>query len=298
MKIGFIGTGNMGGAILKGYAASEASKGDTILIHNRTTEHNAEMANTIRKVMGGGEYLDEEKVQVKICNDNIELAEEAEVIIIGVKPNGVKEVLSQIAYEIDKSVRGFTSEDKIVISMAAGVTLSQMEEYLSQQKADCGAYAKLIRVMPNTPAQVGQAMTSISRNSNVSDIDLAKAQKIFNAVGRCEEVPEDLIHCVVGVSGSSIAYTYMYIQALVEAAVSNGMEEEKAREFAAQSVLGAARMVQVSKESLGLLRDRVCSPNGITIKAVNKLIENGFMDDIKAAFQAAVERSVEMTDKE
>ena len=287
MKIGFIGTGNMGGAILRGYAASEASKGNTILIHNRTTEHNEEMAAAVSAADS----------QVKICNDNAELAEQAEIIIIGVKPDGVRGVLGEIAAEVERTAKGTTPEDKIIVSMAAGVSLSQMEEDLSRAKAGCGAYAKLIRVMPNTPAQVGQAMTSISRNKNVSDVDMAKAMEIFNAVGRCVEVKEDLIDCVIGVSGSSTAYTYMYIQALVEAAVANGMEEDKAREFAAQSVLGAAMMVQESDESLTLLRDRVCSPNGTTIEAVNKLLENGFMDDVKEGFQAAVDRSKEMTKK-
>ena len=287
MKIGFIGTGNMGGAILRGYAASEASKGNAILIHNRTTEHNEEMAAAVSAADS----------QVKICNDNAELAEQAEIIIIGVKPDGVSGVLGEIAAEVERTAKGTTPEDKIIVSMAAGVSLSQMEEDLSRAKAGCGAYAKLIRVMPNTPAQVGQAMTSISRNKNVSDVDMAKAMEIFNAVGRCVEVKEDLIDCVIGVSGSSTAYTYMYIQALVEAAVANGMEEDKAREFAAQSVLGAAMMVQESDESLTLLRDRVCSPNGTTIEAVNKLLENGFMDDVKEGFQAAVDRSKEMTKK-
>lgn len=287
MKIGFIGTGNMGGAILRGYAASDASRGNTILIHNRTTEHNEEMAAAVSAADSG----------VKICNDNVELAEKAEIIIIGVKPDGVKGVLEEIAGEVKRTAKGITPEDKIVVSMAAGVSLSKMEADLSYAKAGCGAYAKLIRVMPNTPAQIGQAMTSISRNKNVSDVDMAKVMEIFNAVGRCIEVPEDLIDCVIGVSGSSTAYTYMYIQALVEAAVENGMDEETAREFAAQSVLGAALMVRESDESLTLLRDRVCSPNGTTIQAVNKLLENGFMDNVKEGFQAAVDRSKEMTRK-
>lgn len=287
MKIGFIGTGNMGGAILRGYAASDASRGNTILIHNRTTEHNEEMAAAVSAADSG----------VKICNDNAELAEKAEIIIIGVKPDGVKGVLEEIAGEVKRTAKGITPEDKIVVSMAAGVSLSKMEADLSYAKAGCGAYAKLIRVMPNTPAQIGQAMTSISRNKNVSDVDMAKVMEIFNAVGRCIEVPEGLIDCVIGVSGSSTAYTYMYIQALVEAAVENGMDEETAREFAAQSVLGAARMVQESDESLHILRDRVCSPKGTTIEAVNKLLENGFMEDVKEGFQAAVDRSKEMTKK-
>ena len=117
---------------------------------------------------------------------------------------------------------------------------------------------------------------------------------IFSSVGRAEEVDESLIDCVIGVSGSSPAYTYMYIEALTEAAVANGMDENKARVFAAQSVLGAAKLVLESSESLEQLRINVCSPNGTTIEAVNRLFENGFKEKVIEGFQAAVDRSIEM----
>ena len=138
-------------------------------------------------------------------------------------------------------------------------------------------------------------MTAMTRNSNVSNEDFALAKTIFDSVGIAEEVPEDLIDCVIGVSGSSPAYTYMYIEALAKAAVANGMDADKARVFACQSVMGAAKMALESKESLEQLRINVCSPGGTTIEAVNKLFENGFMDDVAEGFQAAVDRSKEMT---
>lgn len=274
MKIGFIGTGNMGGAILKGYAASEAAKGNEILIHNRSTEHNEQMAMAIREAMGT-------EAQIRVCNDNSQLAEEADMIIIGVKPDGVFEVLREIS----------PAEDKIIVSMAAGVSISSMELAMGK----CGVFAKLIRIMPNTPAMVGEAMTSMSRNGRVTDGEFERAKAVFSAVGKCEEVPENMIDCVIGVSGSSPAYTYMYIDALMQAAAANGMEADKARVFAAQSVLGAAKMVLESPESLEQLRINVCSPGGTTIEAVNTLFENGFMEDVKEGFQAAVDRSKEMT---
>ena len=277
MKIGFIGTGNMGGAILKGYAKSDAAKGNVILVHNRSTEHNEFMAKAIEERLSPAS----EKV-IRVCNDNCKLAEESDIIILGVKPHDIPSVMKEIATYTD---------NKIIVSMAAGVSIASLEEALGEK----GKRAKIVRIMPNTPAMVGEAITSMSRNGNVDDIDFEAVKSIFDVIGICEGVPEELIDCVIGVSGSSPAYTYMYIQALAEAAAANGMEPDQARNFAAQAVLGAARMVLESSESLEQLRINVCSPGGATIEAVKVLQKNGFMDNVKEGFQAAVDRSKEMT---
>lgn len=282
MKIGFIGTGNMGGAILKGYAKSPASRENEILIHNKLTEHNSVMADAMTGSADSGRII-------RVCNDNDQLAEESDIIIIGVKPNSVEEVLKEIAPCVS------TFPDKILISMAAGVSIASMEAFLNEAKTGCGGGVKLIRIMPNTPAQVGAAMTAMCRNANINDDDFALAKTIFDSIGRAEEVTEDMIDCVIGVSGSSPAYTYMYIEALQKAAVLNGMDKDKARVFACQAVIGAAMMALESRETLEQLRINVCSPGGTTIEAVRKLQENGFMDDVVEAFQAAVDRSKEMT---
>lgn len=278
MKIGFIGIGNMGGSILKGYARSAASAGNKILIHDKTTENNIEMAYAI----AGSGFTNQNLI---ICNDNKELAAESDLIVLGVKPNNVDDVLREIA----------PAEGKLLISMAAGVSIEKLTRYLNEGAEGSGENAKIIRIMPNTPARVGMGMTSMSRNANVSDEDFALAKAIFDSVGIAEEVPEDMIDCVIGVSGSSPAYTYMYIEALAKAAVANGMEPDKARTFACQAVMGAAKMALESKESLEQLHINVCSPGGTTIEAVKKLQENGFMDDVAEGFQAAVDRSKEMT---
>ena len=278
MKIGFIGIGNMGGSILKGYARSAASAGNKILIHDKTTENNIEMAYAL----AGSGFTNQNLI---ICNDNKELAAESDLIVLGVKPNNVDDVLREIA----------PAEGKLLISMAAGVSIEKLTRYLNEGAEGSGENAKIIRIMPNTPARVGMGMTSMSRNANVSDEDFALAKAIFDSVGIAEEVPEDMIDCVIGVSGSSPAYTYMYIEALAKAAVANGMEPDKARTFACQAVMGAAKMALESKESLEQLRINVCSPGGTTIEAVKKLQENGFMDDVAEGFQAAVDRSKEMT---
>ena len=267
MKIGFLGAGNMGGAILKGYAPAAAVNGHKVYVYNRTEQ--------TRNVLA------EEFEAVSACNSAAELVEVSDVVVLGVKPNMFDEVLTQIA--------GVCSDDKIVVSMAAGISLAFIESYLGEGQP-------VIRIMPNTPAQVGEAMISVSRNKNVSDEMIAPLFEVFESIGKAEEVDEELIHCVIGVSGSSPAYTYMYIDALIQAAVANGMDEDKARVFAAQAVLGAANMVLENKDTTPeQLRINVCSPGGTTIEAVEKLFENGFADNVKEGFQAAVDKSKLMT---
>lgn len=266
MKIGFIGAGNMGGAILKGYANTAAQKGDQILVYDKRDERRTELE---------GQFA-----AVSACHSEEELAHDSDVIVLGVKPNMFEELLPKIAEAC--------TADKVIVSMAAGVSISLIESYL-------GSDRKIIRIMPNTPAQVEEAMVAVCRNKNVDDEVFRRIFGIFEAIGRAEEVDEDLIHCVIGVSGSSPAYTYMYIDALIQAAVEHGMDEEKAKIFAAQSVLGAAKMVLETNTSPEQLRINVCSPGGTTIEAVNKLLENGFMDHVKEGFAAAVEKSKAMT---
>lgn len=266
MKIGFIGIGNMGGAILSGYAASEASEGKELLVYSTNRAKNQAMKESVSSVI--------------FCESEAQLCKAADIVVLGVKPQVIEGVLEKIAAEY--------SNDKIVVSMAAGVSIAVLENYL-------GTDAKIIRIMPNTPAKVREAMISISRNGNLTEAEFEEAAEIFRAIGMAEEVPEEQIDCVIGVSGSSPAYTYMYIEALMNAAEKNGMSREKARIFAAQSVLGAAKMVLESDESVEQLRINVCSPNGTTIEAVNTLFGNGFMDKVEEGFQAAVDRSIEMT---
>lgn len=267
MRIGFLGAGNMGGAILRGYARVAEEKKQEILVYNRT--------ESVRK------GLAEEFSAVTACDSMEELVKKSDVLILGIKPKGFKELLPQIA--------DFCTNDKLVVSMAAGISISFIENYLGKQQP-------IIRIMPNTPAQVGEAMTAVCRNSNVSDERFNEIFGVFEAIGKAEEVDEEQIHCVIGVSGSSPAYTYMYIEALAQAAVENGMTQEQARIFAAQSVLGAAKMVLENENTtVEQLRINVCSPGGTTIEAVNQLFENGFVENIKDGMQAAIEKSKIMT---
>lgn len=265
MDIGFIGIGNMGSGIIKGYLAHGKEAQDRLFAYSRT----------------------ESKLQsfcaenpVIPCRSLEELVERCSIIVLAIKPKDFPPILDRIAPVFNG--------DKVLVSVAAGITIKAMEDAL-------GAGAMIIRAMPNTPALVGEGMTSVSRNGNVSEEMFQRVLTMFRSLGRAEEVPEEMIHAVVGVSGSSPAYTYMYIDALARAAEKNGMDYEMAIEFAAQAVLGAAKMVLETGESPEQLRINVCSPGGATIEAVNALFDNGFTDDVAEGFQAAFEKSKVMS---
>ena len=265
MKIGFLGTGNMGGAIIGGYSKLAKENGDTLLAFDLNAEKLKSLAD---------------KTGLTCCESQEDLVTGSDVVVLGLKPNIFETVLPQIAPL-------FTGK-KVLVTMAAGISMGWIETFL-------GAKTPIIRVMPNTPAMVNQGMTAVCRNGNVDDETFRQVFRMFTAIGRAEEVSEELIHCVIGVSGSSPAYTYMYIDALANEAVKNGMEYDQAIIFAAQSVLGAATMVLETGESPEQLRINVCSPGGTTIEAVRVLQANGFEENIAQGFRAAVAKSKEMT---
>ncbi len=265
MKTGFIGVGNMGGAILRSFAASEHIDSSSLYIFSRTKSKTEAIA---------------QELGVTTCGSAAELAELCDIIIIGVKPDTVALIAEQIA--------PVYTPDKIIISMAAGISIRAIEDMI-------GRSAKIVRIMPNTPVMVGEGMTAIFTNSNITDEDKQTVYDMFCKTGRAEFADEDLIHCIIGVSGSSPAYTYMYIDALAEAAQAKGMERKQAVEFAAQSVLGAAKMVLETGQSPQKLRDDVCSPGGTTIEAVKALQQNGFAKKLAEGFNACVRKSEDMS---
>lgn len=254
----------MGGAILRGYVPKAKEKGEELLVFG--VNHD-KLKNTCEETGATGCYTIEE------------LVEKSNMFLIGVKPGKYQEVMPKIADHY--------TEDKICISMAAGISIGHIESFL-------GPDAKIVRIMPNTPAQVGEAVTSVSFNKNIRQEEKGRIVEMFEGIGIAREVPEELIHTVIGVSGSSPAYTYMYIDGLIKAAVSEGMEYQTARKFAAQAVLGAAKMALETDESLEQLRINVCSPGGTTIEAVEKLQEMGFEDLVGDAFKAATNKSRKM----
>ena len=258
MKTGFIGVGNMGGAILRSFAASDNIDTGSLYIYSRTVSKTEALAR---------------ELGVKTCGSAAELAKACDIIIIGLKPDTVASVMEQIA--------PVYTPDKIIISMAAGISIRAIEDM-------AGVSAKVIRIMPNTPVMVGEGMTAIFVNDNITEEDKQTVYDMFSRTGRAEFADESMIHCIIGVSGSSPAYTYMYIDALAQAAQAEGMSREQAVDFAAQSVLETGQPPQQ-------LRDNVCSPGGTTIEAVKTLQQNGFADRLTEGFNACVRKSEDMS---
>lgn len=266
--IGMIGAGNMGSAILRGIVEAEYVRAAQIIAFD-----------TNRKRM---RELEEDLPGVRLAADCLEVAEQADLIILAVKPVFVQEVIDQIR----TALRG-----KAVLSIAAGWTVSMLEKAL----ANTGA--TYMRVMPNTPALVGEGMTALCDESTFSREDFDFAKGIFDAVGKTRILPERLFDGVVALSGSSPAYVYVMIEAMADAAVREGIPRVHAYEMAAQSVLGSALMVLSTGTHPAALKDAVCSPGGTTIEAIEELERKGFRAAIMDAMKACADRSREMSSK-
>ena len=199
--------------------------------------------------------------------------------MLAVKPFHFAEVVPEISEEV--------TENKLVISIAAGQTIANIEKLFTKQ-------ISLVRVMPNTPALVGEGAAGICRNEKVTEEDLHKAVEIFECLGMAEVIPESMIDAVIGVSGSSPAYVFMFIEAMADAAVADGMPRASAYRFAAQAVLGSAKMVLETGKHPAELKDMVCSPAGTTIEAVRVLEEKGFRSAVFEAQKACVEKAKNM----
>ena len=262
-KIGIIGIGNMGSAILKGLL-HVYGKGDIIF-----TDVNEEKCEEITEETG-----------VTHVGSNAECANQAKYIILAVKPQYFDPVL--------KNIRNVVTEANVIISIAPGITIGQLKEKLGIEK-------RVVRAMPNTPALVGEGMAAIAPAKNVTKEETEEITAIFNSFGKSEIVPEHLMDAVTAVSGSSPAYVYMMIEAMADAAVVEGMPRPQAYKFAAQAVLGSAQMVLETGKHPGELKDMVCSPGGTTIAAVAKLEESGFRSSIMQGMKACADKSREMS---
>lgn len=266
LKIGFIGAGNMGSAILRG-----------IITGNFVKAQQVGACDTNRRRL---EELSQELPAVTYCEEAIDLVQQCQVIVLAVKPHFMQDVISEIYPALD---------GKAVISIAAGWTVSMLAAALE------GSGATWLRVMPNTPAMVGEGMTALCDDSNFSKEDFAFAKGMFDAVGRTVVLPERLFDGVIALSGSSPAYVFIMIEAMADAAVREGIPRACAYEMAAQSVLGSALMVLSSGTHPASLKDSVCSPGGTTIDAVEELERKGFRAAIMDAMNACAEKSRQMS---
>lgn len=269
-KVGFIGCGNMGSAMIGGILKNGLA-GKSEIIASCKSEATKER---ISKELG-----------ITVTLDSVEVAEKADIIFLAIKPYQFDAVLPQI--------NGKLEADQIVISVAAGKTLSMIETAL--MSIEVAGKLKVVRAMPNTPALVGEAMTAITPNANLNEEDIAKVKALFESFGQVEVVPESMMNAVIGVSGSSPAFIYMLIEAMADAAVVEGMPRAQAYKFAAQSVLGSAKMVLETGMHPGALKDAVCSPGGTTIAGVEALEQCGFRGSVMEGIRATVAKAEEMS---
>lgn len=225
----------------------------------------------------------EENRGVECSDDAAAVVDASDVVVLALKPGVVRPVLEGLA--------GSSAQDPLWISIAAGVTLASLGAPLPAQ-------ARIVRAMPNTPALVGAGATAICGNTSATADDLALARALFESVGSCWTAPnEGLIDAVTGLSGSGPAYVFTMIQALADGGVQAGLTRPMALELAAQTVLGAARMVLETGRHPLQLRDEVASPGGTTIEGIAVLEELGFKGTVMAAVEAAAERSRELSGK-
>lgn len=261
MKIGFIGLGNMAKAVIDGLLKSEMAASENILGSAKT------MA-TRRAVS--------EKYQMLTNLTNGEVAQFSETIILAVKPQFLEAVLQEIY--------PFVTADKLIISMAAGKSLHWLEERLPEN-------TRLMRIMPNTAAMVGASCTAICKGSLATAEDADWTTRMCQSFGEAQMIPENLMDAFGAIGGSSGAFAFLYMEALADGAVAAGMPRRMAYEIAAQSTMGAAKLMKETGENPSVLKDMVCSPGGTTIQGILALERGGVRGSVMNAVEACVAKS-------
>ncbi|MDE7199715.1 MAG: pyrroline-5-carboxylate reductase [Lachnospiraceae bacterium] len=261
MQIGFIGLGNMARAIIGGMLEKGIVTAEEICGSARTKK-------TLEEVQ------DEYGIDTKASN--VAVAAQCQILVLAVKPQFLEGVVREI--------RDAVQPDTLIISIAAGKTLSWLEEAF-------GRKVKLVRCMPNTPALVGEGCTGVCVNAAVSEEETEYSLRLMGSFGKACLVEERLMDAVGAVSGSSPAYVFLFIEAMADAGVAAGMPRAQAYDFAAQAVYGSAKLVLETGRHPGELKDMVCSPGGTTIEGVRVLEEAGFRGAVMDALLATVEKS-------
>lgn len=263
-KIGFIGCGNMGKAMLLGLLKDKKITKNDIFISTRTENSGNKIAN---------------ETGIKYTLNNNEVAEFSDILFLAVKPNMYKSVI--------KDIKDYIKEDVIIVTIAAGIKLSDVESWF-------GKAVKIIKTMPNTPAMVGEGMSAICANKLVEEKELDYICSLYNNFGKYEILAEKDFHAFIALCGSSPAYVFMFIEAMADAAVKLGIPRAKAYTMAEQSILGSAKLALETGKHPGELKDMVCSPGGTTIDAVVELENKGFRNSIISAMEKCAEKSKSM----
>lgn len=265
MKIGFIGCGNMGKAIINGIISAQTEINKNIY----ASDNNSENLITFCRENG-----------INACSDNTELISVCDYIVLSVKPQVFPTVLNEIKPALsDKS--------KTVISIAAGKSIKYIEGFLGDE-------TKIIRVMPNLNATVSMSMSAYCLNKNCTPQDEEIIKTILNSIGSCVKINEEKFSIYSAVTCCSPAFTFMYIGALCEAGKEYGLDEDTALKCAVNSVIGSAQMLNCSSLDADTLVKKVCSPGGTTIEGVNILRDEKFENCVKKAVKASYEKDKKM----
>jgi pyrroline-5-carboxylate reductase len=259
-QIGFIGCGKMAQAMIGGIIKSGLVSATQIYASARSEE-------TVQFI--------KEKYGIQ-TNSSLHIASTVDYLFLAVKPN----IYPIVINEIKNSIK----ENTVIVTIAAGVTLKGIEDAFGKE-------VKVVRTMPNTPSLVGEGMSALCSNEFVTAEELEEVIEIFSSFGKAEVIDEKLMDAIPAVSGSSPAYVYMFIEALADGAVLQGISREKAYQLAAQSVLGAAKMVLETGIHPGELKDQVCTPGGATIEAVAELEKNNFRSAVLSAMERCTAKS-------
>ena len=265
--IGFIGTGNMGEALIAGILKAKFIRANQVLVFDSDGER-------LRSI--------QQKYRIKKASGNPHLCSQCDTIILCIKPQSMKEVIEEISESLDTS--------KLLISIAAGIPLFAIEAYARKQ-------LRLIRVMPNIAVLVQEGASAIARGNLATDADLKLAKAIFDCVGKSITINESLMDAVTGLSGSGPAYVFLVIEALTESGVHLGMTRAEAFMLATQTVTGAVKLLSETGQHPALLREKVTSPGGTTAAGLYKLEEGGLRKIMMEAVKAAAQRAKELGEK-
>jgi pyrroline-5-carboxylate reductase len=279
IKIGCIGCGMMGGALIK--AIAKKVGGEKILL----SDGDVEKAKSLALELGAN-----------FVTSNAQIIENCSHIILAVKPAFFSSVLEQIKDSYNNIAKSEQKNLPVIISIMAGLSIEKIEQ-MSIQAGISGGLQNILRLMPNLPATVNEGMIALCTKENVSseigqEVEFVK--EILSCAGKVEQVSEKLMDVVTAVSGSGPAYGFMFIEALADAAVLLGMPRSQAYIYASQTLKGAAQMVLETSEHPGKLKDAVCSPGGTTIQAVKSLEEKGFRSAVISAVESAYNKSVDL----
>jgi len=264
-KLGFIGIGNMGEALLRGIVNSHLVSPECIY----ASDVNAKKLGILKEELG-----------INAVNDNLGLIDNCDIILLALKPDVIKNVLSQVAESF--------CQPKWCISIAAGIGTSFIEGFLPDG-------VSVVRVMPNTPAMVREGMAAICPGKHANDEHLSKTKQLFEAVGKAVIIQEKLMDAVTALSGSGPAFIFLLIETLADAGVQLGLSRDDASLMATQTVLGSSKMLLETQEHPAILRNRVTSPGGTTAAGLFELERNGFRAAIIEAIIAAAERSMKLS---